>query len=86
MFHVLIGRLDLGYLVDVLQADSPDKLVAGLASPLLDACSFFEEVCGWRRFDDEGEGAVGLNGNECGGGDTRLQMRGARVELLAEVH
>ena len=44
MFHVLIGRLDFCYLVDVLQADGADRLVARFAGAPLDTCSLLENV------------------------------------------
>lgn len=67
MPRVLVPLLDLSNLVDVLHAQGAgdsSSLLACLARARLDSSSLADQVGCRRRFRDEGEGAVRLNGDE----------------------
>ena len=78
--------LDLGDLVDVLEAYGAHDVVAGSAGALLDAGSLLEKVSSGRSFCNEGEGAVRLDKDLSGNGDARFDVSSASVEFLAKSH
>ena len=86
MLQVLVRRLDFGDLINVFETDGAHDVMSGTASALLYARGFLEEVGSWRSLCDEGERAVRLDGNQCGNGDARFNVRSASIEFLAEVH
>ena len=83
---MLVGRFNLSDLVNVLEADGAHDVMSRSAGAFLYARSFLEEVSGGWSFRNEGERAIRLNKNLGGNGNAGLNMRGASVELLAEVH
>lgn len=83
---MLIGGLDLCYLIHVFEADSSSDLVSWFPSSLFNACCFLQEVRGWRRFSNECKGAIRLNCYEGWRGDPLFNMCRLRVKFFAEVH
>src|SRR5262245_29547257 len=80
-----IRHLELRDLLDLLAGHLADLRLAGLARSLLDAGRALEEHGGGRRLGDEGEGAVGVDGDDDRDDEAGLGLR-LRVERLAELH
>lgn len=86
MPQMFIGSFNLRNLVHVFEADGPNCLVAWSASSLLDACCLFQKIRHRWSFRDEGEGSIGLNGDQGGNWDSRGDIGCTSVELFAKVH
>ena len=86
MPQMFIGSFNLCNLVHVFEADGPNCLVAWSAGSLLDACCLFEKVRHRWGFRDEGEGSIGLYGDQGGDWGSGGDVGRSSVELLAKVH
>lgn len=73
-------------LINMLQANRPRHLMPRLPRPLVYPRSLLQKVRGRRRFGDEGERAVGLDGDERWGGHAGFDVCCACVEFFAKVH
>src|SRR5262249_37700267 len=84
---VQVGHLLSGDLSHLRLGDLADLLLVGRAGALLDARGFLQQDRRGRRFGDEGEAAVGVDGDDDRDDEPgHLLVLRARVELLAELH
>src|SRR5690606_3729384 len=81
-----VGFLGLGDLFELLAGDLAHLLGVGPFGAGVDARGLLQPHRGRRALGDEGEGAVGIGGDDDRGRQARLELGGRRVERLAELH
>src|SRR5580765_7772778 len=81
-----VGGLGLGHLLDLLAADLAHLVGIGRAAALFNADRLADQHRRGRRLHNEGEGAVGIHGDDHRDRQPLLELLGLRVELLAELH
>lgn len=84
--HMFILPLDLGNLIDVLEADRRESLLPCPRSPFRDASNLFEEVGCCRGFGSKCEGSIGLDNDSARDRNAGVDVCRTSVKLFAEIH